>query len=105
MTKFQLFLFFMESIAFIMILLGLFVRFKKFFISPDKNRIKYAGNDRSVKISGVIGISFIIMGIIIALMPAAIFFMHSRFPFYIFTGILIVVIISMFIRVRDYQKK
>jgi hypothetical protein len=95
----------MESIAFILILLGLFVRFKKFFISGEEKKNISAANKNSDKISGVIGTSFIMIGLIIALMPAAIYFMHSRFPFYIFTGIMIVVIISMFIRIRDYQKK
>ena len=103
MTKFQLFLFFMESIALMLIVLGLFVRFKKFFTSEEG--VKKSGTVKNFeKISGVIGISLIMIGIIIALMPAAIFFMHSRFPFYIFTGIMIVVIIAMFIRIRDYQK-
>lgn len=104
MSKFQLFLFFMESIALLLILLGFFVRFKKFLTSRSERNIKAGGNQSSEKISGVIGLSFIIIGILIALTPAAIFFMHSRFPFYIFTGIMIVVIIAMLIRVRDYQK-
>lgn len=104
MTKFQLFLFFMESIALILIVLGLFVKFKKNLNSRPEISNKARINNNSKKISGVIGLSFIIIGLLIALMPAAIFFMHSRFPFYIFSGIMIVVIIAMLIRVRDYQK-
>ena len=105
MSKFQLFLFLMESMAFLLIALGFFVRFKKNFTSRPAKNNKTDAIKISEKISGVIGLSFIIIGILIALMPGAIFFMHSRFPFYIFTGIIIVVIISMIIRVRDYQKQ
>ena len=105
MSKFQQFLLFTEIPALLLIITGIIIKFKR--SSPQTKEKKYRNTNsktNSEKIPVLIGTSFITLGILIAFLPIAVFFMKSRFPFYIFSGIIIVVIINMFMKIREFQK-
>lgn len=105
MSKFQQFLLFMEIPALLLIITGILIKFKKSFPQPKGKKYRNTSSvTNSEKIPVLIGTSFITLGILIAFLPMAVFFMKSRFPFYIFSGIIIVVIINMSMKIREYQK-
>jgi hypothetical protein len=105
MSKFMVFIITMEMVAFLLIVLGALVGFKKkitLVAGINKDNLTTIKNPE--KVSKLVGYSVIVIGVLTSIMPLAIYYLGSKSPFFTYIAIVILIIVNMFTKTGQYQK-